>query len=77
MTIHAYHEDTHTHGLADDCPRCAEHAEYPLEGLDRENIQRLIRGDIHTRTDAAAAARLTTTLERGRHLQRVLDGEMG
>jgi len=38
MASHSLHPDSHTHGLADDCPRCDEHAEEPLQGLDHENI---------------------------------------
>lgn len=34
MSSHTYHPDSHTHGLADDCPRCAEHAREPWVGLD-------------------------------------------
>lgn len=33
---HTPHPDVHQYGLADDCPRCAEHAEHPLDSLDRE-----------------------------------------
>ena len=38
MASHTYHPDTHTEGLADDCPRCDQHAVMPLEGLDEINI---------------------------------------
>jgi hypothetical protein len=34
VSVHSYHPDTHTHGLADDCERCAEHAMRPWLGLD-------------------------------------------
>jgi len=50
---HIYHPDTHTHGLCDECPRCEEHAA-TLTGLDAENLVRLWRGQLHTRTDVAA-----------------------
>jgi hypothetical protein len=36
--MHSLHPDSHEHGLADDCPRCAEHAEHPFESLDDENL---------------------------------------
>lgn len=36
--VHSYHPDTHTHGLADDCERCDEHARHPWWGLDSENL---------------------------------------
>lgn len=43
MTSHTYHPDTHEHGLADECPRCAEHARHPFESLDDTNLRQLIR----------------------------------
>lgn len=43
MTIHALHPPIHEYGLADDCPRCAEHAEHPLDSLDLENQRELLR----------------------------------
>ena len=42
MTTHTFHPDTHEYGLADGCPRCDEHAERPLDGLDQENLANLI-----------------------------------
>ena len=42
MTSHTKHPDSHTHGLADDCPRCTEHAEHPFESLDDGNLRELI-----------------------------------
>lgn len=42
MSTHTFHPDTHEFGLADNCPRCAEHAEHPLESLDKTNVQALI-----------------------------------
>lgn len=41
MTCHSYHPDTHTHGLADGCPRCDEHAAHPELGLDQGNLAAL------------------------------------
>lgn len=38
MATHVPHPDTHEHGLADDCERCAELAQHPLE-LDNANFQ--------------------------------------
>ena len=35
------HPDTHTHGLADNCPRCAEHAQHPTLSLDQVNLAML------------------------------------
>jgi len=47
---HIPHDDTHTHGFCDECPRCAE---YPkdLRGIDYENLRRIWSGDIKTNTD--------------------------
>lgn len=42
MTVHTSHPPSHTHGLADDCPRCAEHAEHPFESLDTVNLRELL-----------------------------------
>lgn len=43
MTVHDPHPDSHTHGLHDGCPRCAEHAAHPTWSLDRENLANLRR----------------------------------
>lgn len=48
--MHIEHPDTHTHGLCDDCPRCAEYLHRPT-GLDHENLRRIWRGDLKTATD--------------------------
>lgn len=40
MATHTVHPDVAEHGLADDCPRCAELAERPLE-LDDDNLRSL------------------------------------
>lgn len=59
MTVHAYHPDTHTHGLADDCPRCLEHARHPLNSLDLENLAALrlrLNDDLAARSDTEALA---------------------
>lgn len=42
MTSHTHRPMTHTHGLQDDCPRCAQHAEHPTASLDDENLRRVI-----------------------------------
>jgi len=41
MSSYTRHPDSHTHGLADDCPRCAEHADDPFASLDPENLTKL------------------------------------
>ncbi|HSE44886.1 MAG TPA: hypothetical protein VLA89_06115 [Gemmatimonadales bacterium] len=43
MSAHTYHPDSHENGLADDCPRCEEHAENPILSLDNENLHELVR----------------------------------
>lgn len=39
---HSSHQDVHTHGLADNCDRCAEHAEHPWRDLDEEVLRDLV-----------------------------------
>ena len=54
MSTHGPHPPTHTHGLADGCPRCAEHAEHPFESLDAKNLRALIERlnlDLPARSD--------------------------
>ena len=54
MSEHSYHPDSHTHGLADDCERCAEHASHPLRSLDADNLRQLrfrIRDGLPARSD--------------------------
>lgn len=53
MTSHSFHEDSHEAGLADDCPRCQEHALEPT-GLDAQNLRRIWEGPHHTATDLKA-----------------------
>lgn len=43
VTSHTLHPDSHEFGLADGCPRCAEHAERPVTGLDDRNLGVLAR----------------------------------
>lgn len=40
--VHTIHPDSHDEGLADGCPRCAQHAADPFAGLDDRNLQVLI-----------------------------------
>lgn len=53
MSVHTHPPMTHTHGLQDDCPRCAEYVERPTD-LDAENLRRIWSGQIHTATDMKA-----------------------
>ncbi len=83
MTIHTRHPDTHDNGLADDCPRCAEHAEAPWRGLDQENLSRIIRcavgdrSEALTYTDQLAAVAVLNTLERAGHMYRTAPDLVG
>lgn len=78
MTMHSLHPDTHTHGLADDCPRCVEHAEHPIQSLDQANLRRILAlavdrdrlGQPATYLDQVAAAKVLTALEHAGHLAR-------
>ena len=59
MSTHSLHPSTHEHGLADDCPRCAEHAEHPLDSLDLENQRNLLQRvnlDLPARSENEAQA---------------------
>jgi hypothetical protein len=40
--MHTQHPDSHEHGLADGCPRCAEHAVDPVASLDDQNFDLLV-----------------------------------
>jgi hypothetical protein len=68
VSYHNHEAKTHTHGLQDDCPRCAEYVKEPHQ-LDGENMRRLWSGRILTKTDMQAynalyrAAVLTQRLE--------------
>lgn len=72
MTTHTYHEDSHTHGLADGCPRCEEHAEHPERNLDSRNLKRLMEGKLYTRLDQVAANRLRDIRKKAEYLEDVL-----
>lgn len=65
MTVHTFHPDSHEHGLADDCPRCAEHAAHPRQSLDLANLRalsdRIIR-QLPPRSENEATAMLNLTL---------------
>lgn len=84
MTLHTSHPDTHTHGLADDCPRCAEHAIDPVFTLDDANLARIVRlacsrtkrFDAMTRTDLRASTVVLNLLERVGPIARVEPHEL-
>jgi len=52
MSSHTLHPDSHTHGLADDCPRCAEHADDPFASLDANNLRMLYDRTLQWMDDA-------------------------
>jgi hypothetical protein len=76
VTAHTYHADSHAAGLADGCPRCAEHAVAPWATLDRDNIYRLLHGGAITETDRTAAVKLRSALEVGRFLVGIDEGAL-
>jgi hypothetical protein len=41
VSVHTRHAPSLAAGLADGCPRCAEHAEHPLESLDSAHLRAL------------------------------------
>jgi hypothetical protein len=57
MTTHTPHDDVLTHGLATDCPRCAELAVRPWL-LDADMQARLINGVTLSAVDVDAQKRL-------------------
>lgn len=72
VITHTLHPDTHTHGLADDCPRCEQMAqEFPF-GWDDVNVSNLVRntrawgrGEFRPRSNNEATAMRTVE----RHLR--------
>jgi len=42
MSSHNHPAAIKEHGLQDDCPRCAEHADHPERSLDEPNLKALI-----------------------------------
>lgn len=55
IATHTQHPDVHIHGLADGCPRCAEHAESPHAALDADMLAALRRRVITGATPRSAA----------------------
>jgi hypothetical protein len=79
MTVHSYHPDTHEHGLADGCERCAELAADPFAGLDDENLRLLagravlwMRDEVYPRSqnEALALRAVERALTAARRLER-------
>ena len=79
---HTKHPDSHDHGLADGCPRCAEHAADPFSSLDDKNLLSLVErtslwmrdeGDSFPRSDTErdAMRKVEFVLARVRTLQRI------
>lgn len=73
MSAHSPHPDSHEFGLADDCERCAEHAEHPERGLDIKNARRIWQGECYTTCDRIARARMQDIYDKGRWLERVVE----
>lgn len=80
MAVHSQHPTTHEHGLADDCPRCAQHAAEPFIGLDDANLAALVertvawmRDEEFPRSDVEAQAMsvVETAIVQARRLLRV------
>jgi len=68
MATHSPHEDSHTHGLADDCDRCAEHAARP-HSLDDENLGALWMRMLDVEFgDGTASYRSANEAKAGRYL---------
>lgn len=59
--MHSDHPDSHTHGLADGCERCSEHASHPFASLDQTNLrvlmERIVSG-LRPRSDNERVAML-------------------
>ena len=69
MAVHTLHPSIREHGLADDCLRCAEHAENPVLGLDDGNLLELVYRTIRWMRDEDVA-RSDTELIAMRNLER-------
>lgn len=69
--MHTAHPDVHDHGLADDCPRCAEQAEKPIRELDEKMLSELAALAVHrdrlmrgrSEAELVAAANVLNVLE--------------
>lgn len=51
MPSHSYHAPIPTHGLADGCVRCLQHAEHPFDSLDDDNLLDLVERTIRWMDD--------------------------
>ena len=56
MSVHTDHPDIKSHGLADGCPRCAEHAARPFDGLDNTNLGALVTRVLYLGSRARSGA---------------------
>jgi hypothetical protein len=70
------------YGLADGCPRCAEHAEHPLLSLDRRVLASLIdrvrQGrPAFSENDAVALGKVRDIIEGARYLQDIGHQQLG
>ena len=78
MSIHTVHPPSHTHGLADGCERCAEHACHPFETLDDDNLRALVarakdweNNRPRSENEATAMRKVETALEQQRRIQKL------
>lgn len=80
MASHTLHPDSHEHGLADGCPRCAEIATDPFSTMDDHLLALLhsrtvawMRDEEFPRSDTERDAMrvMEETLSRVRHLRRL------
>lgn len=65
---HTLHDDVHTAGLEESCPRCQEHIADPLAQLDQEMLERLYRRQYHSLGDMKAGEELHSRLRAAREL---------
>jgi hypothetical protein len=77
VSTHSFHPDSHVFGLADECPRCAEHAAHPFESLDRNNLRELayrVRAQMEPRSanEAQAMSAVRDAIRRGDLLAEVV-----
>ena len=76
--IHTLHPDTHEFGLADDCERCAQHAEHPFDSLDNDNLRRLYyrvveEQEPRSETEATAMTAVQTFRRQLRRLEAAME----
>lgn len=76
MTAHNVHPSIRENGLADGCPRCAEHAERPFDGLDDGNLENLMdrivdKSDSRSTNEAMAMGKVADAVVKATTLLRL------